>query len=213
MAEEINKQNIVVENTSNSIPSTTNAAPKARIVQRRVQGGRPEHGGGNQRPGSGYNSGRGDGRNNSYNQFREKPEFETQIISMGRVTKVTGGGKRMRMSVFVIIGDKKGNIGMGNGKALDIRVAQEKAVEFAKRHMIKVNLKGNTIPHELTIKLGAAKIWMKPATPGTGIVAGGPVRKVLEVAGVKDVLTKQIGTSNKVANAHATIEALKMMRK
>lgn len=211
MVEENTTKNATIENQSTN-SNSPDTKVKAKIVQRRVQTSRSDQSNNRNASVQGNNSRQG-GRYNSSNQFKEKPEFDSQIISMGRVTKVTGGGKRMRMSVFVIIGDKKGNIGFGNGKALDIRLAQEKAVEYAKRHMIKVNLLGNTIPHELTIKLGAAKIWMKPATPGTGIIAGGPVRKVLEMAGVKDVLTKQIGTSNKIANAHATIEALRRMRK
>jgi small subunit ribosomal protein S5 len=202
MAEEIKK----TQQIGNPIGALTNNS-KVRIVQRRVQGKQntvPQKGG----------SGQYD-RSSGHRQYapREADEFETQIISMGRVTKVTGGGKRMRMSVFVVVGDKKGNIGLGNGKALDIKLAQEKAVGFAKRHMVKVTLKGNTIPHEMNVKFGAAKLWMKPAAPGTGIVAGGPVRKVLELAGVKDVLTKQIGTSNQVSNAYATLLALKTMKK
>ena len=143
---------------------------------------------------------------------KQKREFESEIISIRRVTKVTGGGKRMTLSVFIVMGDKKGKIGMGIGKGSDVRSAEAKAIDFAKKRMKIVNLNGNTIPHTMTLKWGAAKIFMKPAAPGTGVIAGGPVRKVLEVAGVKDVLTKQLGTSNQIMNAYATFEALKSMK-
>jgi len=143
---------------------------------------------------------------------KQKREFESEIISIRRVTKVTGGGKRMTLSVFIVMGDKKGKIGMGIGKGADVRSAEAKAIDFAKKRMKVVNLNGNTIPHTMTLKWGAAKIFMKPAAPGTGVIAGGPVRKVLEVAGVKDVLTKQLGTSNQIMNAYATFEALKSMK-
>lgn len=143
---------------------------------------------------------------------KQKREFESEIISIRRVTKVTGGGKRMTLSVFIVMGDKKGKIGMGIGKGADVRSAEAKAIDFAKKRMKIVNLNGNTIPHTMTLKWGAAKIFMKPAAPGTGVIAGGPVRKVLEVAGVKDVLTKQLGTSNQIMNAYATFEALKSMK-
>lgn len=207
---------VQVENNNSSTPTTPLSSDnKVRIVQRRVQGktNAVNASNGNSRPGNagGYQGRPGGGRGGERPQ-REKSEFDVQIVSLGRVTKVTGGGKRMRMSVFVVIGDRKGNIGFGNGKGIDIKLAQEKAIDSAKRHMIKIKLRGTTIPHEMTVKYGAVKLWMKPAAPGTGIIAGGPVRKVLEVAGVKDILTKQLGTSNQVANAYATINALKSMK-
>ncbi|MEI6887370.1 MAG: 30S ribosomal protein S5 [bacterium] len=174
--------------SNNQGPMGGAGAERKKIVQRRVQ------------------------RNDRPQRERQNKEFETEIISIKRVTKVTGGGKKMRMSVFVVIGDKKGKVGLGIGKGADVKSAEGKAIDFAKRRMIMINLKGNTIPHTVTLKMGAAKIFMKPAAPGTGVIAGGPVRKVLEVAGVKDVLTKQIGTSNQVMNAYCTLEALKLMK-
>ncbi|MEI6463008.1 MAG: 30S ribosomal protein S5 [bacterium] len=176
----------VKQYTSAAVPQA--GGERKKIVQRRVQ------------------------RNDRPQRERQNKEFETEIISIKRVTKVTGGGKKMRMSVFVVIGDKKGKVGLGIGKGADVKSAEGKAIDFAKRRMIMINLKGNTIPHTVTLKMGAAKIFMKPAAPGTGVIAGGPVRKVLEVAGVKDVLTKQIGTSNQVMNAYCTLEALKLMK-
>ncbi len=144
---------------------------------------------------------------------RERSEYDIAIINSSRVTKVTGGGKRMRMSVFTVVGDRKGRIGFGIAKGPDMKVAHEKAVDHAKRNMIKIKMKGTTILHEYTVKFGAAKVMLKPATQGTGIVAGGPVRKVLEIAGIKDVLTKQLGSSNKISNAYAVIKALQFMSK
>lgn len=146
------------------------------------------------------------------NTPQKKKEFESEIISIRRVTKVTSGGKRMRMSVFLVMGDKKGRVGLGIGKGSDVRSAEAKALDYAKKRMVTINLKGTTVPHTVTLKYGSAKIFMKPAAPGTGVIAGGPVRKVLEVSGVKDILTKQIGSSNQISNAYATIEALKMMK-
>lgn len=187
---------------------TTNTTPnpkqdKSRIVQRRFQGKSNSLNGA--RPES-------DNRGRFRDAQKEKKEFFTQVISMKRVTKVVKGGKKMRMAVFVVMGDKKGRVGYGLGKGLDTKVALAKAENMAKKNMFRVNLKGNTIPHDYTMKLGAAKIWVKPAAPGTGIIAGGVIRKVLEVAGVHDILTKQLGSSNHISNAYATLEILKVLK-
>lgn len=193
-----------VQNTSEPTVSTTNSPEKQRIVQRRKQGV------------SNLVQGKLSPQSSSSDQaqkFKKEREFEHEIITMKRVTKVHSGGKRMRMSVFMVVGDKKGKLAIASGKGLDTKVAQEKALDQAKRKMVFVNLKGRTIPHEITVKFGAAKIWMKPAAPGTGVIAGGPVRKVLEIAGVHDVLTKRLGCSNSVSNAYATLKALSLMKK
>lgn len=182
----------------------TSSKIKSRIVQRRVQGK------------SNMVHKNSEGTLVTTQSVREerapKSEYTSEMISSGRVTKVVAGGKRMKISVVLVLGDKKGKVAVGKGKAVDTRVASEKAENYAKKHLQKMNLKGNTIPHEITVKFGAAKVWMKPAAPGTGIIAGGPVRKVLETAGVKDVLTKQLGSSNPISNAYATIEALRRMK-
>jgi small subunit ribosomal protein S5 len=146
-------------------------------------------------------------------QHREKPAdgIEKKIISIRRVTRVYKGGKRMRLSVLVVAGDKNGRVGAGIGKGADVRTAEEKAFKQAKKNMVKINRKKNTIPHTVSYKKGAAKIILRPASPGTGIIAGGAIRAVVELAGIKDILSKILGTSNKNSNVYATIEALKTL--
>lgn len=139
--------------------------------------------------------------------------FDSKIISIRRVTRSYKGGKRMRLSVVAVVGDKKGRIGVGVGKGADVRAAEEKAVNYAKKHLVMIETKGDTIPHETVHKRGAAKVFLKPAAPGTGIIAGSAVRAVVELAGVKDILTKVIGTKNNINNAYATMEALTTLRK
>lgn len=139
-------------------------------------------------------------------------EFDKKIISIRRVTRVYKGGKRMRLSVFIVAGNKKGKVGLGIGKGADVKSAEEKAYTKAMKNMVMVNLKGKTIPHEVSTKYKAAKILMRPAAPGTGVIAGSSVRSVLELAGVKDILTKQLGANNAVNNAYATMSALKELR-
>jgi small subunit ribosomal protein S5 len=139
--------------------------------------------------------------------------FDTKIISIRRVSRMFKGGRRMRLSVFVAIGDREGRVGVGLGKGPDVRSAQEKAFSKAKKSLVQVPLKnGNTIPHDVTHKRGAARIMLKPAAPGTGIVAGSSMRAVAEVAGIKDLLGKIMGTNNKISNAYATVEALASLR-
>lgn len=147
----------------------------------------------------------GDKRNDQERQFDSVP------VSIRRVTKVRSGSKRMRFSVMVVIGDRKGKVGVGLGKGTDVRMSIEKATAVAKQNMINVPLVGTTIPHEITIKRGAAKVFLKPALPGTGVIAGGAVRAVAEMAGVKDLLSKVYGTNNKINNVYATFDALKAL--
>jgi len=134
--------------------------------------------------------------------------IDKQIVAIRRVSRSYKGGRRMRLSVMVVVGDGKGRVGAGLASGADVKLAEEKAYNKAKKNMVSVSLKGNTIPHEITYKKGAAKVFMKPAAPGTGVIAGGAMRPVLELVGVKDILTKVIGTSNKISNVYATIEAL-----
>jgi small subunit ribosomal protein S5 len=147
-------------------------------------------------------------RNNS----REDDEFDSRLINIRRVSRMYKGGRRMRMSVVVVAGDKQGRVGLGIGKGADISLAQTKAMEHAKRNMIMVPLKGNTIPHEIMHKYRASRIMLRPAAPGTGLVAGATVKAVLELAGVKDVLSKSLGSNNQINVAQATIEALLTLR-
>ena len=138
-------------------------------------------------------------------------EFEEKIAQINRVAKKTKGGNRISFSVLVVAGDKKGKVGVGLGKALDVSSAVKKGLGRAKKKMIEVPMKGTTIPHEILIKKGAAKVLLKPAPPGTGIIAGGAVRLVVELAGIKDIVSKILGSNNKASNVYATIEALKKL--
>jgi len=137
--------------------------------------------------------------------------FEEKVLQVNRVSKKTKGGNKIGFSVLVVVGDKKGKVGVGLGKARDVQSSIRKAILYAKKHMIKTPIANGTIPHEIFIKLGAAKILLKPASEGTGVIAGGPVRAVVEVAGIRNILSKILGTNNKVSNVYATIEALKQL--
>ena len=145
---------------------------------------------------------------NNYPNFEQR-EFSETVVAINRISKKTKGGNQMRFSALVVVGDRKGKVGVGLSKAQDVRSAIQKAVSFAKRHMIVVPLKGTTIPFDIRQKFSAAKILLKPAPAGTGVIAGGPIRVVMEGAGVKDVVGKILGTKNKISNVYATIEALK----
>lgn len=141
----------------------------------------------------------------------EVTSYEEQLIQVRRVAKVTKGGKRLKFRALVVVGDGSGKVGVGLGKASEVPDAIRKAVNRAKKDSIEIPLKGTTIPHEVWGKWGAAKVFLKPAVPGTGIIAGGPVRAILQKAGVKDVLSKSFGSNNQVNVAFATIEALKSL--
>ena len=141
--------------------------------------------------------------------FRPVKEFEETVVQIRRISKKTKGGNTRRFSALVVVGDKKGKVGVAVSKAPDVRSAIRKAIEAAKGRMITVPLKGNTIPYSVTEKFSAARILLKPAPPGSGIIAGGPMRVVLEAAGVRDAVGKILGTRNKISNVYATIAALK----
>lgn len=135
-----------------------------------------------------------------------------KLINVNRVAKVMKGGKRLSFSALVVTGDGNGHVGVGLGKAAEVPVAITKANAVAKRHLIKVSLAGTTIPYETRVKFGAAEVLLKPAAPGTGIIAGGTVRAVLEAAGIKDILTKSMGSSNPINVAKATVLALSQLK-
>lgn len=159
------------------------------------------------------NKSRNNQRNNNKNQRRSNPDdVEKRIVSIRRVSHTYKGGKRMSLSVLVVVGDRKGKVGAAVGKGADVKSAETKAYNRAKKSMVTINLHNTTIPHEILHKKGAVKIFMKPAAPGTGVIAGASMRSVLELVGVKDILTKIIGASNPITNVYATIEALQSMK-
>lgn len=147
-----------------------------------------------------------------FDKKEEKDPFDHKIIDIRRVTKMYKGGRRMKISVFVVVGDKKGKVGLGIGKGSDVKTAQDKAISKAKKSLSFVQLKGNTIPHQVKFKFRAATVLIKPASAGTGVIAGSSMRMVAEVAGIKDILGKVIGSNNQITNAYATIGALKSLR-
>ena len=138
-------------------------------------------------------------------------DFVEKIAQINRVAKKTKGGNRISFSVLVVVGDRKGKVGVGLGKALDVSSAVKKGLSRAKKSMIEVPMSGTTIPHEVRMKKGAAKILLKPAPAGTGIIAGGAVRLVVEAAGIRDIVSKILGSNNKASNVYATMEALKKL--
>ncbi|MEK7580715.1 MAG: 30S ribosomal protein S5 [Patescibacteria group bacterium] len=140
--------------------------------------------------------------------YQENREFEEKVISVNRVSKKTKGGNQMRFSVLVVVGDRKGRVGVGLGKSKDVASAIRKAISLGKKHLINVPIINGTIPHDIYIKRGAAKILLKPAPEGTGVIAGGAVRSVVEAAGISNISSKVLGTKNQASNIYATLEAL-----
>jgi small subunit ribosomal protein S5 len=142
---------------------------------------------------------------------QKRDNFEEQIVQVNRVSKKTKGGNKIGFSVLTVVGDKKGKVGVGLGKAPDVSAAIKKGVALAKKHAIEVPISRGTIPFEVRIKLGAAKIILKPAPPGSGVIAGGAVRSVVSLAGIQNISSKVLGTKNQASNVYATIEALKRL--
>ena len=159
------------------------------------QGGRPQ--------------GRGGRRDDRRNMAPEAPkEFEEVVINIDRVSRVVKGGRRFRFKALVVVGNRKNKLGVGVAKGADVQAAIAKATDVAKKHLITIPIANETIPHESEVKLSGARVLIKPGAPGTGIIAGGVVRSVLSVTGIRNLLSKSLGSTNKVNIAYATVEAL-----
>lgn len=146
-------------------------------------------------------------------RYQQDKEFDEKVIQVNRVSKKTKGGNQIGFSVLMVIGDKKGRVGVGLGKAKDVLSSIKKGIKKAKKNLITVPMRKDTIPHDILVKFGAAKVMLKPAPKGSGIIAGGAVRSVMEAAGVKNVSSKVLGTRNKASNVYCTIKALKQLQK
>ncbi len=151
-------------------------------------------------------------KNDRRDNRREPSEFEDITLAIDRVTRVVKGGRRMRFRAVVVAGNKKGKVGLGTGKATEVQAAVQKALRSAKRNMLIVPMTDHTIPHEVNIKHKCSLLRLMPASKGTGIIAGGPLRAILSLAGVKDILSKRFGTKNKLVNAQAAMVALRALR-
>lgn len=156
--------------------------------------------------------GRGGRRDDRRNAAPAEPkQFEEVVINIDRVARVVKGGRRFRFKALVVVGDRKTKVGVGVAKGQDVQTAIAKATDVAKKNMITVPVENDTIPHDAEVKLSGARVLIKPAAPGTGIIAGGVVRSIIGVTGIRNLLTKSLGSTNKVNIAYATIEALKTM--
>lgn len=151
-------------------------------------------------------------RQRQTNEIAEEKQFDERTVQVDRVARVVKGGRRFRFRALVVVGDHKNRIGVGSAKGADVTAAVTKATDVAKKHLVSINLYKGTLPHDSQSKVSGAKILLKPASPGTGIIAGGVVRTVLEVAGVSNALSKSLGSSNKTNLAYATVEALKSLK-
>ena len=160
----------------------------------------------------GGDRGQSRGRRNDRQQAPQEPkQFEELVINIDRVARVVKGGRRFRFKALVVVGDRKTKVGVGVAKGADVQAAIAKATDVAKKNMINIPVVNATIPHEVEVKLGGARVLLKPAAPGTGIIAGGVVRSIIGVTGITNLLSKSLGSTNKVNIAYATVDALKSL--
>lgn len=194
------------ENTATPAPNVAAPATPAPQAQQQQQHRGSPQGRGGRGPG-----GPGDRRGRRPEMPQEEKQFDERVVHIDRVARVVKGGRRFRFRALVVLGDHKGKVGIGLSKGADVTAAVTKATEVAKKHMVKIHLKGDTLPHEAEAKVSGARILVKPASKGTGLIAGGVVRIILEVAGVRNALSKSLGSTNKANTAYATLEALKQI--
>lgn len=190
----------MAEKTTTSAPAAATAEAQAAQQHQRMQaGGREQRGG---RPGSDRRQSR------RPETAPEEKQYDERVVHIDRVARVVKGGRRFRFRALVVVGDRKNRVGIGISKGADVTAAVTKATESAKKHLVTVNLHKGTLPHEAEAKVSGARILLKPASAGTGLIAGGVVRTILEVAGVHNALSKSLGSTNKANTAYATIAAL-----
>ena len=199
--------------TAQATPSAAPAAARNGEAPRRKFGSANNFSSDNMnvRGGRGRRGDRRGGRGRRERSAEEKM-FEEQTISIDRVSRTVKGGRRLRFKALVVVGDRKARVGIGVSKGRDVQQAIEKATNVAKKNMVTIPLVNGTIPHEIEIKYGAARVMLKPAAPGTGIIAGGVVRAIIGTTGITNLVTKSLGSTNKVNIAYATVKALSMLK-